>query len=84
VLSGFDLAAPKTSEFMSVMASMNLAYEKVLIVLPSDDKNTYLSSRNVQGANVVTADSLNTYEIVNANKVVIVEGAVEKIENTLN
>jgi large subunit ribosomal protein L4 len=43
-----------------------------------------MASRNVQGANVVTADSLNTYEIVNANKVVIVEGAVEKIENTLN
>ena len=43
----------------------------------------YLSSRNVQGTNVVTADSLNTYEIVNANKVVIAEGAVEKIENIL-
>ena len=58
--------------------------KKVLIVLPEDNKNVYLSSRNVQGANVVTADSLNTYEIVNANKVIIVEGAVEKIENTLN
>ena len=84
VLSGFDFSEPKTKEFMNVMSNMDLAYEKVLIVLPEDNKNAYLSSRNVQGTNVVTADSLNTYEIVNANKVVIVEGAVEKIENTLN
>lgn len=84
VLSGFDFSKPKTKEFMEVMTNINLAYEKVLIVLPTDDVNTYMSSRNVQGANVVTADSLNTYEIVNANKLVIVEGAVEKIENTLN
>lgn len=84
VLSGFDFAEPKTKEFMTIMSNMDVAYEKVLIVLPEDNKNAYLASRNVQGANVVTADSLNTYEIVNANKVVIVEGAVEKIENTLN
>ncbi|MEO9532555.1 MAG: 50S ribosomal protein L4 [Crocinitomicaceae bacterium] len=84
VMSDIQFADAKTKEFMNVMSSNNLAYEKVLIVLPEDNKNVYLSSRNVQGANVVTADSLNTYEIVNANKVVIVEGAVEKIENTLN
>ena len=69
---------------MTIMSDMNLAYEKVLFVLPTDNKNVYLSARNIQGANVVTADSLNTYEILNANKVVIVEGAVEKIESILN
>ena len=84
VLNGMGLDAPKTKDFMAVMSNIDLAYEKVLIVLPENNENVYLSSRNVQGANVVTADSLNTYEIVNANKVVIIEGAVEKIENTLN
>ena len=84
VLKDIDMNEPKTKEFMAVMASMDLAYEKVLMVLPQDNKNVYLSSINVQGANVVTADSLNTYEILNANKLVIVEGAVEKIENVLN
>jgi large subunit ribosomal protein L4 len=69
---------------MTIMSDMNLAYEKVLFVLPTDNKNVYLWARNIQGANVVTADSLNTYEILNANKVVIVEGAVEKIESILN
>jgi large subunit ribosomal protein L4 len=84
VMSAMDFAEPKTKEFMTVMASNNLAYEKVLIVLAEEDNNVFKSSKNVQGANIVTADSLNTYEIVNANKVVIIEGAVEKIENTLN
>ncbi|MEX1001212.1 MAG: 50S ribosomal protein L4 [Crocinitomicaceae bacterium] len=84
VVNAIDFAEPKTKEFMKVMNSFDLAFEKVLIVLPEDNKNVYLSSKNVQGANVVTADSLNTYEIVNANKVVIIEGAVEKIENVLN
>ncbi|MFT4600495.1 MAG: large subunit ribosomal protein L4 [Arenicella sp.] len=84
VMSAMDFAEPKTKEFMTVMASNNLAFEKVLIVLAEENTNVYRSSKNVQGANIVTADSLNTYEIVNANKVVIIEGAVEKIENTLN
>jgi large subunit ribosomal protein L4 len=83
VMSGLDFSAPKTKEFLGVMNNIDTAYEKVLIVLPEDNKNVYLSSRNVQGANVITADSLNTYEIVNANKVVITEAAVEKIENIL-
>jgi large subunit ribosomal protein L4 len=84
VVSALDLKEAKTKEFMNMLSGMNLAYEKVLFVLPSDNKNVYLSSRNIQGANVVTADSLNTYEILNANKVVIVEEAVGKIENILN
>ena len=84
VLKDIDFKEPKTKEFMSAMNNLQLAYEKILLVLPEDNKNVYLSARNVQGANVVTADSLNTYEILNANKVVIVEGALEKIENLLN
>ena len=84
VLNNIDFAEVKTKAFMTIMSDMNLAYEKVLFVLPTDNKNVYLSARNIQGANVVTADSLNTYEILNAKKVVIVEGAVEKIESILN
>ncbi|MCB9225464.1 MAG: 50S ribosomal protein L4 [Crocinitomicaceae bacterium] len=84
VMSGLDFSEPKTKEFMSVMNNNNLAFDKVLIILPEDNKNVYLSSRNIQGANVVTADSLNTYDIVNANKVVITDAAIEKIENILN
>jgi len=84
VVNNMDMAEVKTKSFMNIMSDMELAYEKVLFVLPEDNKNVYLSARNIQGANVVTADSLNTYEILNANKLVIVEGAVEKIETILN
>lgn len=84
VVNNMEMGDAKTKNFMNIMSSMDIAYEKVLFVLPEDNKNVYLSARNIQGANVVTADSLNTYEILNANKVVIVEGAVEKIETILN
>lgn len=84
VVDNMDLAEAKTKNFMNIMSDMSIAYEKVLFVLPEDNKNVLLSARNIQGANVVTADSLNTYEILNANKLVIVEGAVEKIETILN
>lgn len=84
VLNNIDLKAIKTKDFMKVLTDMNLAFDKVLFVLPAENKNVFLSSRNIQGANVVTADSLNTYEILNANKLVIVEDAVGKIESILN
>lgn len=77
-------AEPKTKAFMEVMDNIEMAYEKVLIILPENNANIYLSSRNVQGTRVTTVDSLNTYEIVNANKLVILEGAVDKIEQLLN
>ncbi|MBK7128430.1 MAG: 50S ribosomal protein L4 [Crocinitomicaceae bacterium] len=84
VLNNIDLKAIKTKDFMKVLTDMNLAFDKVLFVLPAENKNVFLSSRNIQGANVITADSLNTYEILNANKLVIVEDAVGKIESILN
>lgn len=84
VVDKMDLNEIKTKAFMNMMSDMNIAFEKVLFVLPDDNNNVYLSSRNIQGANVVTADTLNTYQILDANKLVIVEGAVEKIQTILN
>lgn len=84
VLNSLEMKAPKTKDFMKVLADMNLAFDKVLFVVAGENKNAVLSSRNIQGANVVSADGLNTYEILNANKLVIVEEAVGKIESILN
>ncbi|MBI3133564.1 MAG: 50S ribosomal protein L4 [Bacteroidetes bacterium] len=84
VLNNLEMKAPKTKDFMKVLTDMNLAFDKVLFVVAGENKNALLSSRNIQGANVVTADGLNTYEILNANKLVIVEEAVGKIESILN
>jgi large subunit ribosomal protein L4 len=57
--------------------------QKVLLVIPGANKNIYLSSRNLQKNKVVTATELNTYDLLNAQKLVLVEGSVAVIENTL-
>lgn len=84
VLNNLEFKEPKTKDFMKVLTDLKLAYDKVLFVVAEENKNAFLSARNIQGANVVSADSLNTYEILNANKLVIVENAVAKIESILN
>lgn len=84
VLNNLEFKGPKTKDFMKVLTDLKLAYDKVLFVVAEENKNAFLSARNIQGANVVSADSLNTYEILNANKLVIVENAVAKIESILN
>ena len=61
-----------------------MSFEKILVVTAGNNKNVYLSARNIPGTKVVSADSLNTYDILNANKVVIAEGSVEMIEKILN
>lgn len=84
VLEDINFEAPKTKDFTAILENLSLSYEKVLLVTAGDNKNVYLSARNVQGTKVVSAESLNTYDILNANKVVISEGSVEMIEKTLN
>jgi len=84
VLEDLKFDGPKTKEFVNVISNLKLADAKTLFVLAEDNKNVYLSSRNIQGSKVINADQLNTYDILHANKIVIAEGAVEKIENLFN
>lgn len=84
IVENFNMDAPKTAEFKSILANLKLENEKVLVVTGSKEDNIYLSSRNVQRAKVVTADSLNTYDVLNARKVVLASSAVESIEKILN
>lgn len=83
VLENFNFEAPKTKDFVKVLANLGLDGEKSLFVLPENNKNVFLSSRNLQKVNVVTAADLNTYAVVNAAKVVLLEGAVGVIESIL-
>jgi len=83
VVESFDLNAPKTKEFINVLNALELASTKILFVLPEDNKNVYLSSRNLPKANVVRAQDLNTYDILNAEQLVLVEGSLEKIQQQL-
>ena len=80
VVENLSFDAPKTKAFVDVLTSLNVAEEKTLVVMPSYNKEVYLSSRNFPKAQVVTASDLSVYQIMNAKKLVLAEGAVEKIK----
>ncbi len=84
VLNDLQFAEPKTKALTAVVSAMKIDNQRVLFVLPEPRKNVALSSRNIKGVDVVTASDLNTYQIVNAGKVVILESAISKIETLLN
>jgi large subunit ribosomal protein L4 len=83
VLEDFNFDAPKTKQMLDMMTNLKVSDKKTLLVLPETNKNIYLSSRNLQGNKVVTASDLNTYDILNANSLLIAEGSLKVIENTL-
>ena len=83
VLEDFSFESPKTKEYLQILASLELQDKKTLLVLPESNKNIMLSSRNLPKAKVTTVDSLHTYDLLNADSLLISEGSVEKIENLL-
>ena len=70
----FTMEAPKTKEFLQILANIKAGDRKVLVVLPSKSDNIFLSSRNLQNVNVITVDEINTYAIMNAKSLVLVDG----------
>lgn len=84
VVDGLAFDTPKTKEFKSVLSNLKLENEKVLLVLSKSNENVYKAARNMKNTKVVPADLLNTYDVLNAKKVVIAKDAVEVIEKILN
>jgi large subunit ribosomal protein L4 len=82
VLEDFSFEAPKTKEMVKMGNNLNIGNKKSLFVLPEQNKNIYLSSRNVQGVEVVTAGELSTYKIMKASTLVLVESAVDVLQAT--
>jgi large subunit ribosomal protein L4 len=82
ILEDFTLDAPKTKEMVRVGGNLDLTNKKLLFVLPEQNKNIYLSSRNIQGLEVVTAEELSTYRIMKASTLVLVESAVDVLQAT--
>ncbi|MCH2224464.1 MAG: 50S ribosomal protein L4 [Crocinitomicaceae bacterium] len=76
--------AIKTKDFKAFIADMKLENEKVLMILGEQNDNVYLSSRNLKKVKVVTADSVNTFDVLNAGKVVMAQSSIEVIEKILN
>ena len=84
IVEDLTMTAPKTQEFISMLTNLKLENEKVLLILGSKNDNVYFSSRNLGKVKVVTADSFNTYDVLNARKVVLAESSLEVIEKVLN
>jgi large subunit ribosomal protein L4 len=83
VLEDFSMEVPKTSQMAGMSANLNLARKNSLIVLSEQNKNIYLSSRNLQGVEVVTISDLNTYNIMKASTLVLTESAVDVLQSTI-
>jgi len=84
VLENVTFNGPKTKDFNSMLKSLSLADKKTLVVVSEANNNIYLSSRNLKRSKVVAASDLNTYDILNAQQIVLTEGSLPVIENTLN
>jgi len=70
----FAMDAPKTKELLGILAAIKAGDRKVLVVLPENSRNIYLSSRNLENVKVITVDEINTYAIMNAHSLVLVDG----------
>jgi large subunit ribosomal protein L4 len=84
VVEDFNFETPSTKNFINVLKALGLENKKSLFVLGDSNKNVYLSSRNLKASSVVTNSELSTYEILNANNLVLLEGSLEGIEENLS
>ena len=84
VVDNFDMTAPKTKDFVNITKNLKVEDKKTLVVLPEVNKNVYLSARNLQKAEIMSAENINTYKILNADVLVIAEASLEKIDSVLN
>ncbi|MBN2814679.1 MAG: 50S ribosomal protein L4 [Bacteroidales bacterium] len=83
VLEDFSMDVPKTKDYISVLANLNISGKKSLVVLNEPNKNIYLSSRNLPGTRVVTASELTTYDILNSASLVFFESSLDNIQKSL-
>ena len=84
VVEDFDFDTPKTKLFTDVVNALGLSDKKALFVLGSVNKNIYLSSRNLKRSSVVTNSEISTYNIMNAQHLVLLESSLEQIESNLS
>jgi len=84
VVEDFEFEAPKTKSFVEMQKNLNVDGKKLLLVLPGNNKNIFLSARNVQRVEVASANALNTYQVMNANVLVLTENALKLVDETFN
>ena len=83
VVEDFTMEAPKTKDFVNITKNLKVEGKKLLLLLPEVNKNVFLSSRNLQRTNVMTASQLNAYKVLNADVLVITENSLKAIDSIL-
>jgi large subunit ribosomal protein L4 len=84
VLEDFNFETPKTKQYQSMLKSLALADKKTLLVLPEANSSIALAGRNIQNTKIITASQINTYDVMNADQLILVESSINKIDNILN
>lgn len=84
VVEDFTLEAPKTKEYMSILKNLNADAKRSLMVVSENNKNVYLSGRNLSNSNVLVASDLNTYQIMRAHNLILSENSVKVIQEILS
>jgi large subunit ribosomal protein L4 len=84
VLEDFNFESPKTKEYINMLNALSLGEKKTLLVLAEPVKNLVLSGRNLQNTKVTTVSQLNTYDVLNADTLIISESSVESFDKILN
>lgn len=84
VVEDFTLDAPKTKDFINITKNLKVDGKKLLLVLPEVNKNVYLSARNLQRTNVMLADMINAYKILDAEVMVVTENSLKTIDGILD
>ena len=83
VVEDFNMEAPKTKDFVNITKNLKVEGKKLLLLLPEVNKNVYLSTRNLQRAEVMTATALNAYKVLNSDVLVITENSLKAIDSIL-
>ena len=83
IIEDFTSGSPKTKQYQSLLKSLSLADKKTLLVLAEANKNVALAGRNIPNTKIITASQLNTYDVVNADQLILLESSINKIDNLL-
>jgi large subunit ribosomal protein L4 len=84
IIEDFNLDNPKTKDYINILNTLKLQGKKTLLVIPSDNRNILLSTRNIKRAKVTIATDLNTYDVLHADNLLIAEASLSKIESLFN
>ncbi len=84
IIEDFKLEAPRTKLYKEMLTNLSVEGNKTLLIVPETDTNIFLSSRNLKKSKVSTANALNTYDVLNSDKLLVCESSLKIIEEILN